>query len=255
MSNRKITVAIVEDEYPARLRLERMLQAYDWIQIVGSADTGRKAVRLLEQQRPDLVILDIHLPDFDGFDVLKALDYAPMVIFATAYEEYAIKAFEAHSIDYIIKPFKQERLDKALEKMKNFSDGVQSVFNINENQELSTLFKTEKKISMLPVRVGNKLKLIDLNDVFYIKAEDKYAMLFQRDGRKYFCDKSLAQLEEILPTSFIRVHRSFIVHKEKIISIERIIKGRWLLTMDDESSTSIRTSDSYKDEFKRQLNL
>lgn len=201
------------------------------------------------------MFLDIHLPDFHGFEVLKAIDYAPMVIFATAYEEYAVKAFEAHSIDYMIKPFAQDRLDKALMKMKSFSNGVQLAFNINENVSFSNRFMAEKKVSMLPVRVGNKLKLLDLNDVIYIKAEDKYAMVYQQDGRKYFSDKSLAQLEAVLPASYVRVHRSFIVNKEQVFAVERIIKGRWLLTMNDDSSTTIRTSDSYKEEFKKQMNL
>ena len=248
---------IIEDEYPARLRLMHLLEGYlDKIILCGYADTGQGALTLIQSQRPEVIFLDIHLPDMKGFDVLKALDYNPMVIFTTAYLDYAVKAFEVYSIDYLVKPFDQERFGLAMAKLFSFSP--HNYIEKPDYKKLAELFyQTQKKpaLSSLAVRSGNKILLIDYEDITLIKAEDKYSLIRLENGKSFLCEKSLAKLEELLPDDFIRVHRSFIVNKVWITEIHRYFKGRLMIVIDDKDRTSIVTSESYTKQVKSILGL
>ncbi len=202
------TAIIIEDEYPARLRLEQMLSHHqDSIKLLGQADTGKAAIEMTKIYRPDVLFLDIHLPDMNGFGVLQALDYHPLVIFTTAYAEYAVQAFEVFSVDYLVKPFDDVRFKKAIDKISQFRHLVP----VPDYAKMATLFfeaQHKAKQTSLAVKSGHKILLIDYEDITHLKADDKYVTVSTATNKTYLCEKSLGTLEESLPDYFIRVHRS-----------------------------------------------
>src|SRR5579872_1685933 len=199
---------IVEDEAPARRLLHELLSRQNHlIQLSGEADSGRGAVKLINAQRPDLVFLDIQLPDMLGLDVIKQLDYNPYVIFTTAYDEYAIKAFEALSVDYLLKPLKDDRIAGALAKLRQFTrdTGPHSVWNTVETQWNG--LRPNREMKTLAVKKGTKFTLIQLSDIVYFEASDKYTFVHTANNQKLFCDHMLANLEGKLTVDFIRVQK------------------------------------------------
>lgn len=249
------TAIIIEDEYPARLRLEQMLgQHQDNIKLLGQADTGKAAIEMTKIYRPDVLLLDIHLPDMNGFDVLQALDYHPMVIFTTAYAEYAVQAFEVFSVDYLVKPFDDLRFKKAIDKINQF----QHLVPAPDYAKMATLFfeaQRKPKQTSLAVKSGHKIILIDYEDITHLKADDKYVTVSTATNKTYLCEKSMGTLEESLPDHFIRVHRSYIINKTWIAEIHRYFKGRLMLVIDDKERTTVITSESYTHAVKSVLGL
>ena len=249
------TAIIIEDEYPARLRLEQMLSHHqDSIKLLGQADTGKAAIDMTKIYRPDVLFLDIHLPDMNGFGVLQALDYHPLVIFTTAYAEYAVQAFEVFSVDYLVKPFDDVRFKKAIDKISQFRHLVP----VPDYAKMATLFfeaQHKAKQTSLAVKSGHKILLIDYEDITHLKADDKYVTVSTATNKTYLCEKSLGTLEESLPDYFIRVHRSYIINKTWIAEIHRYFKGRLMLVIDDKERTTVITSESYTHAVKSVLGL
>lgn len=249
------TAIIIEDEYPARLRLEQMLSHHqDSIKLLGQADTGKAAIEMTKIYRPDVLFLDIHLPDMNGFGVLQALDYHPLVIFTTAYAEYAVQAFEVFSVDYLVKPFDDVRFKKAIDKISQFRHLVP----VPDYAKMATLFfeaQHKAKQTSLAVKSGHKILLIDYEDITHLKADDKYVTVSTATNKTYLCEKSLGTLEESLPDYFIRVHRSYIINKTWIAEMHRYFKGRLMLVIDDKERTTVITSESYTHAVKSVLGL
>ncbi len=246
---------ITEDEYPARLRVKKLLGPYsDEIELVGEADNGNKAIEQIEELRPDLLFLDIQLPDMTGFEMLAKLTYQPLVIFTTAYEAYAIKAFETYSIDYLVKPFDAQRFKKAIEKLRKFGQQKNPI----DYKKLETLLaeKTKKTISTsLPIKMKDRILLIEHTDICFLKAEDKYVQIFTESGQSYLSDQSLGHFEKNLPDPFIRVHRSYIVNRSCIGEIRKYFRGKLILIMKDKGQTSIKTGGTYSAEVKGVLGV
>lgn len=224
------------------------------ISLLGQVDTGKAAIDMTKQFHPDVLFLDIHLPDMNGFEVLQALDYHPMVIFTTAYAEYAVQAFEVFSVDYLVKPFDDLRFKKAIDKISQF----QHLVPVPDYAKMATLFfeaQRKPKQTSLAVKSGHKILLIDYEDITYLKADDKYVTVSTATNKTYLCEKSLGMLEENLPDQFIRVHRSYLINKTWIAEIHRYFKGRLMLIIDDKDRTTIITSDSYTQIVKSVLGL
>jgi two-component system LytT family response regulator len=237
---------IVEDEAPARRLLNELLAGYPHlIQLSGEADNGGDAIMLIDKIKPDLVFLDIQLPDMLGLDVLKPLSYNPYVIFTTAYDEYAIKAFEALSVDYLLKPLKEDRVARALGKLQQFAGraGAHSVWDHFES--LSNGLSPQKEIKTLSVKKGNKFTLVQFSDIVYFEAADKYTFVHTTNGQKLFCDHMLAVLEEKLSEDFVRVQKSYIVNRQKIIEIHKYSNNRYTLVLNNREFTRIVTGPSY----------
>lgn len=235
---------IIEDEAPSRRLLKELLTAYiPLIQLVGEAANGGDAITLINTAKPDLVFLDIQLPDMLGLDVLKRLDYDPYIIFTTAYDEYAINAFEALSIDYLLKPLKEERLARAIGKLEQFTHT-----GVGPSKNIGSLIATphpQRETTTLSVKKGNKFTLIQLADIVFFEASDKYTYVHTANGQKLFCDHMLAVLEERLPADFVRVQKSYIVNKKKIAEIHKYSNRRFTLVLNNRDFTRIVTGPSY----------
>lgn len=242
-------VFILEDEIPAMGRMKELIRVSPHaIEICGEAQLGTEAIQMIDRLKPDLLFLDIQLPDISGFEVLKKLEISPYVIFTSAYAEHALKAFEYHSIDYLVKPITQERFDAAIDKY----DRLKPVPATEALAKLHELIEANRKsqITTLPIKDRDRIKLISFDDIAYFEAEDKYVTVALADGNKFLLSRSLAQLEIELPNHFHRVHRSFIVNQEFVVELERHFKGRFLLKLNDRGRTKIRSGEMYRQRVK-----
>jgi len=241
----KFNCIIVEDEALAQQRMLELLKPFEKeINVLGSAPNGKDAIKRIEEHEPELLFLDIQLPDLSGFQVLARLSYQPMVIFTTAYAHYAIQAFENYSIDYLVKPFDSKRLGKAIKKLRNF--GPQSPLPNYKQLESEINTKPNKQAAFaLPIKIGDRIRLFDFDDLVYLKAEDKYVRIFLKNGETKLSERSLGKLEEQLPDSFIRIHRSYIVNRKFILEIQKYFKGNLILTMNDNARTNLKTGNKY----------
>jgi two-component system LytT family response regulator len=250
---------LVDDEALARRRLRRLLQAHPEVLVVGEADSGAEAVRRIEDERPDLILLDIHLPNYDGFEVLRRLTPTPLVIFTTAYDQYALRAFAAASIDYLLKPVEAETLARALAKLLRLTQAGQRE---SVEQQVRQLLENWKGPSAPPaychrlaVQVGERALLIDLRDVTHFGAKDKYVFLHVA-GREYVVDYTVADLEQRLdPRKFIRVHRSIIVNIDHVKEVQKWFGGKRRLILDDAKASEIVVSKTMAPNLEAVLSL
>jgi len=249
-SLRDIKTLLVDDEEVAIRRLRQMLSRYPDISIIGEAADGPSAVAIINERRPELVFLDIQMPGLDGFGVLGALDYTPMIVFLTAYEEYAVKAFEKESLDYLLKPVEAERLDLTIQRVARNRATDGSI--LEKIQRLVDGVRAADTITTIPVKAGNRIQLVSVADVYFFAAKDKYVMVHEREGQRLI-EYPLSWLEHRLPPEFIRVHRGYIVNKVKIREIHRFLKGTFVIIMDDGASTAIKTAWSYSETVKARL--
>lgn len=242
---------IIDDEAVARQRLLRLLKEHDTIEVIGTAGNGAEALQQIETLKPDLVFLDIEMPVFNGFEVLKRLTRQPKVIFTTAYDQYAVKAFEAESIDYLLKPIEKERLAKAVNRLQQLQPDVYALPIEQLIQQLSI----KKAIKSLTVKLGDRILLIKLADLGYIDAEDKYVFLNTIDGKRHLTEFTLAGLEQKLPESFIRISRSLIINTELIKEIRKSFNGTFSFTMNDLNERKLSSSRSYAAVLKERLDI
>jgi len=253
--NQLFKTIVIDDEPAARRLMKNLLQEHsDVVEIIGEVINGTAATEKIGKLKPDLIFLDIQMPDLTGFEVIEQLNEKPNIIFTTAYEQYAIKAFETFSIDYLLKPIKEERLAQSIEKLKKFGRFNQSI-DVNGLQEIIRQFQAPKKATALPIKTGDRINLIRYENIAYLEAQDKYVCVFTLEGQKYLTDQSLTILEEKLPSSFCRIHRSYIINKEKIREMHRHFSGRYLFVMDDKALTRITSGRTYQDVFRSEFGL
>jgi len=253
--NQLFKTIVIDDEPAARRLMKNLLQEHsDVVEVISEASNGREAIEKIERLRPDLIFLDIQMPDLTGFEVIEQLNEKPNIIFTTAYEQYAIKAFETFSIDYLLKPIKEERLVQSIEKLKKFGRFNQSI-DVNGLQEIIRQFQAPKKATALPIRTGDRINLIRYENIAFLEAQDKYVCVFTLDGQKFLTDQSLTTLEEKLPSNFCRIHRSYIINKEKIREMHRHFSGRYLFIMDDKALTRLTSGRTYQDVFRSEFGL
>ncbi|UCH84744.1 MAG: response regulator transcription factor [Candidatus Latescibacterota bacterium] len=236
---------LVDDEPLALTRLRRLLDPYAGrIDIVGTADNGADAVALINRIRPDLVFLDIQMPELNGFDVLERLDYTPLVIFSTAYDQYALRAFEVNSIDYLLKPVDPVRLEKAINKLMRLSDAAAGDLRDRIARMLESVPGAASH--RIQIRLGDKIKLIPVSEITFFRASDKYVEVHSQ-GRVHLITKSLSQLESELPSDdFVRVHRSIIVNVNFVEEFAKDFGGGYVVRMNDPGRTTLPVSRRYK---------
>jgi two-component system LytT family response regulator len=215
-----IEVLIVDDEEAARAVLREMLADEPDVKIVGECANGFDAVKAASELRPQVVFLDIEMPKLDGFEVLELLDPGIAVVFVTAYDSYAVRAFEVHAVDYVLKPFRAERLGEALKNARE---------RLGRRPEPSVLARAARPegeyVQRVVVRDGSKVQIIPVDRLDYAEAQDDYVAL-RTEGKTYLKTQTLGSLESSLdPQVFVRVHRSFLVRLDRIRSIELYAKN------------------------------
>jgi two-component system LytT family response regulator len=222
--NMPIRVLIVDDEAPARERLKRLLADIEGVELIGQAEGGVQAVEMVERERPDLVLLDIQMPGLDGFGVIEALEDPPPVIFVTAYDEYAIRAFEVNALDYLLKPFSRERLEKAVRRAQEALTEEQD-FAMRLGPLLESLATQGRYLTRLAVRDRDRICVLDVDEVDWIDVEDEQVMVHVGD-RAYLIRRTLTELEARLdPAHFFRAHRSAIVNLSRVKEVIPWFKG------------------------------
>ena len=219
-------ILIVDDEPLARERLQRHLQEIDSDCEITEAENGFIALEQCERHNPDLVLLDIRMPGMDGIETagkLSKLETPPAIIFTTAYDEYALEAFDAHAIAYLLKPIRKEKLENALQSAKQLNRvQLQSI----QPEE------TDAQETYLSVRIHSGLRKIELEDVFYFLAEQKYVSVKYREG-EVLIEESLKSLEERFSNTFIRIHRNALIAKKQLKAIRKDQQGRYLTELKD----------------------
>ncbi len=209
-------IVIIDDEPLARSVVKEYLQKHTGLELAAECNDGFEGVKAIQQHQPDLVFLDIQMPKINGFEMLELIEQPPAVIFATAFDEYAIKAFEAHAVDYLLKPFNQERFDKAISKWKEKSSSTEKA----TQELLETAAQSPSQSNRIVVKNGSKIKIIPVHDVFYLEAADDYVKVHTAEG--YFLkNKTMSHFEQTLDQGlFVRSHRSYIVNIQQITRID-----------------------------------
>lgn len=230
---------IIDDEELARLRLKRLLADHGTISIIGEAANGAEGRSLIESLRPNLVFLDIEMPVLNGFEMLSLLSVPPKVIFTTAYDQYALKAFDEESVDYLLKPIEKERLAKAINRLQVHADYTIPL------ERLMRQLNVKKEIKTLTVKIGDRILLVRLQDLIYMEAEEKYVFLNQLDGKRHLTDFTLSALEGKLPSHFVRISRSMIINSEQIKEIRKGFNGTFFFIMNDQPNTKLNSGRSY----------
>jgi two-component system LytT family response regulator len=222
-------VVIIDDEPLARSLVVEYLQQHSSIEIAAECNDGFQGVKAIMQHKPDLIFLDIQMPKINGFEMLELLDSTPSVIFTTAFDEYAIKAFEANAIDYLLKPFSKERFDLAIQKWNEKKNTTSSEKNIQALLENTTKQPDEK--SRIVVKNGSDIRIVPMADVMYIEAYDDYVKIFTKDT--YFLKKkTMNYYEQVLDSSqFFRTHRSFIINLQELTKIEPLEKNTYVVLL------------------------
>lgn len=215
---------IVDDESPARERLKRLLADIEGVELTGEAESGVQAVEVIEQERPDLVLLDIQMPGLDGFEVIEALADPPPVIFVTAYDEYAIRAFEVNALDYLLKPFSRERLSKAIRRAQETLVEERD-FAARLGPLLGSLADQGQYLARLAVRDRDRIRVLDVGEVDWIDIEGEQVMVHVGD-QAYPVRRTLTELEARLdPARFFRAHRAAIVNLDRVKEVIPWFKG------------------------------
>jgi two-component system, LytTR family, response regulator len=204
---------IIDDEPLGRMVVKEYLQAYPHITVVQECSDGFEGMKAIQEHTPDLIFLDIQMPKINGFEMLELIDEPPMVIFTTAFEAYAIKAFDAHAADYLLKPFSKERFDKAIQKL--------SLQQKNITKEIvETALQAPLQSNRIVVKDNGKIKIIPVVQLQYLEAADDYVKIYIAEGC-FLKKQTMQYFEDSLPTAeFIRVHRSYIINAQLITRID-----------------------------------
>ena len=250
-------VLIVDDEAFARQRVARLLaECGGDAELVGEAASGQAAVGMIRTLAPDVVFLDIQMPGRDGFGVLDALagTTLPQIVFVTAYDQFALQAFEAHALDYLLKPFDEERFRKAIDRVRTQLRG-QKRRDIDSRiaQLLADIRDRPRYFERLVVRSGGRILILRVDDIDWIEAAANYVKLHV-GPRVYLLRETMNRLEEKLdPARFIRIHRSTIVRVDRIRELEPLFQGDYLVILQDGSR--LTSSRSYRDKLQEVLNV
>ena len=228
---RKIRAVLVDDEQLARHALRELLKSHREVEIVAESANGFEAVKAVAEHKPDVMFLDVQMPKLSGFDVLELIDpdCAPAVIFATAYDQFAMRAFEVHAVDYLLKPISQERFDAALERALS-----RVPQKLPPAQELAAAARPlQQFLERIVVKDGTRVTLIPVAKLDYAEAQDDYVALATH-GAKHLKQQTIASLEAALdPGRFVRIHRSYIVNFERVQRIEPYGKDSRLAILAD----------------------
>ena len=225
-----IRIIIIDDETPAREIIKHYLKEVDYVEVIAECADGFSGLKSISSMKPDLVFLDIQMPRLNGIELLEVLTEKPKIIFTTAYDQYAIKAFELNAVDYLMKPFPKRRF---LDAVKKAIDKIRSGDGKNEpaSQLLSKKPDPASPVNRIVVRKGNAINLIPVEQIRYVEAQDDYVMIYHSAG-KALKQQTMKFYEENLPkNNFVRIHRSYIVKIEEINRIEPYTKDNYVAVL------------------------
>src|SRR5579871_5317151 len=236
-----LRAAIVDDEELARQLLREYLWEAGGIEIVAESGNGFDAVKAIGELKPDLVFLDVQMPKLDGFEVLELIDPPPAVIFVTAYDQYAMRAFDAHAVDYLLKPFHLERFKKALERARD-RIGKSRTTGPSAAELAAAARPPGQALERIVVKDGSKVHIIAVEKLDYVEAQDDYIALHS-EKKSYLKQQTISSIETQLdPAKFARVHRSYIVNLERIARIEPYTKDSRVAVLQDGTQIPVSRS-------------
>jgi two-component system LytT family response regulator len=248
---KKVRTLIIDDEPLAREGVRMMLEDDPDIHIIGECADGREAVREIIGQTPDLIFLDVQMPEMTGFDVLAEVgaELIPAVIFVTAYDKYALEAFEVHALDYLLKPFTRQRFVKALERAKaRLSHTSSESINHRLAALLQDLKPGEKYLERVVIKEAGRLSFLSVEEIDWVEAADTYVRLHV-GGKSHLIRGTMGGLEARLdPARFLRVHRSTIINVNRIKELHPLFHGEYVITLQD--GTKLNSGRSYREKLR-----
>lgn len=251
----QLKALIVDDEYPAREELRFLLSKYDNIKVVGEATSVAEALTLIEAIDYQLIFLDINFPVNNGIDIgtkIQNLLNPPLIIYVTAYEGYALKAFDVDAIDYILKPIDERKLKRAIDRVVN-EYKIRGNYPIENNDNGPKDIVEKEKITRLTAELNGKIKLVDVKDIYYAYTEDNYVFIKTFEN-KLITRTTLTALEGILDKrTFFRTHRSYIVNLDKVMEISPSFSGTYSLIIDDKEHSKVPVSRIQTKELRKLL--
>jgi two-component system LytT family response regulator len=222
-----VTAIIIDDEPLARMIVQEYLQSYPGITLLQECSDGFEGIKAIQQHHPNLIFLDIQMPKINGFEMLELVEDPPAVIFTTAFDEYAIRAFETHAVDYLLKPFSKDRFDKAIRKwLEQHAD-----HQVSQEPLLDTAAESPSQQQRVVVKTGGKIKIIPLDDIHYFEAADDYVKIHTHNGA-FLKNRTMGYFEKVLdPNRFVRTHRSYIINIQQVTRIDPYEKDSHLCVL------------------------
>lgn len=257
----QIKAIIADDESLSRDIIKEFLAKHPSVKLIAECTNGIEAVNAVTEHQPDVLFLDIQMPDLDGFGALKELDTAllPLIVFTTAYDKYALKAFEASAIDYLLKPFDQERFDVAVERARRYLQQTDKNSRDTERQRILSNYETvvsrttyrKPYLERLLVKENKRIIPVFVNDVDVFEADNDYVRLHLNNGNgKYLINNSLTNFESLLnPYDFVRIHKSYIIKINAIAEMKPHTNGEFKILM--KNGMEVKLSRTYKDAVRR----
>jgi len=223
----KIKTLIIDDESLARDLLRHFLSKDERVEIIGECSNGFEGVLAIQELKPDLVFLDIQMPKITGFEMVELLNDPPIIVFSTAYDQFAIRAFEANAVDYLLKPYPFERVVAALNKV------VEKMKTRTSSNEISKLIESHDKepgiLNRVVVKSGRKIQVIPSESIYYIESQDDFVMIYCKEGH-FMKQKTMKYFEEHLDDNqFVRIHRSYLLNLSTISEIQQYEKESWIV--------------------------
>jgi len=227
MKDQKFKTLLIDDEEPARMVIRSLLGDYPEFEIIGECENGFEGVKMINDLSPDLIFLDIKMPKISGFEMLELLDNLPIVIFSTAYDEFAIKAFEMNAADYLLKPYSKERFHHALQKAKEKINNKEK----SDLQPLLNFTREQVDLDRIVVRYGSKIHIFPVSELKYIEAQDDYVKFYFPQG-SFLKQGTMKYYEEHLPEKdFVRIHRSYILNLSQLQRLEPFEKDSYVVVL------------------------
>ena len=223
-----INTIIVEDEMLARNLIKDYLQNHEDFELIGEYEDGFSGLKAINELKPDLIFLDIQMPKLTGFEMLEVLDHHPAIIFTTAYDQYALKAFEHNALDYLLKPYSKDRFDEAVNKARERvqSGETESIARLVEHRD-----EQEDEIHRVVVKSRSRINVIPVDDIIYLEAQDDYVMIYTLQS-KHLKQKTMKFFEAHLPVEdFVRIHRSYIVKLSEIAQMQLYEKESYIIIL------------------------
>ncbi|MFI5372492.1 MAG: LytR/AlgR family response regulator transcription factor [Candidatus Eisenbacteria bacterium] len=237
MSERMLRAVVVDDEAPARALMREYLSAHPDISVVGECANGFEAVKTIADAAPDVVFLDVQMPKLDGFEVLELIDPGPAVVFCTAYDEYALRAFEVHAVDYLLKPFGRERLAEALARLRARLHDAELASAPAVTPRPAVIAAAARRpgqwLERVLVKDGSRVQVIPVEKLDYVEAQDDYVAVHS-EGKSWLKTQTLGELSDQLdPRRFVRIHRGFVLNLERLARLELYAKDSRVAILSD----------------------